>query len=258
MDEVYSTRNQQHTTSARETDNRGALVALLMSRPRWVPLVAVAAFVTVWHRTLNFAPSERVLVRVAAAGQPRPSSQPPPPLPPPHLSPAASPPSPVASPPSVAPWRLGRPVLVFSGGQEGDRSMLRPNSPWRLSSPLLLGRRGLFGSARSAASKNPPTLSFQRQATESSESQPSAVPQKGAAGIRRGTAVCGGQRQHRPSHETLDRRWPNLVGAQEGGRRHAALVCGRWRRRRDDPGQPGAALRAAQVRVTVRVRVRVR
>ena len=178
MDEVYSTRNQQHTTSARETDNRGALVALLMSRPRWVPLVAVAAFVTVWHRTLNFAPSERVLVRVAAAGQPRPSSQPPPPLPPPHLSPAASPPSPVASPPSVAPWRLGRPVLVFSGGQEGDRSMLRPNSPWRLSSPLLLGRRGLFGSARSAASKNPPTLSFQRQATESSESQPSAVPQR--------------------------------------------------------------------------------
>ena len=151
-----------------------------MSRPRWVPLVALAAFVTVWHRTINFVPSEeRVLVRVAAAGQPRPSSQPqPPPLPPPHLSPAASPPSPVTSPPSAAPWRLGRPVLVFSGGQEGDSSVLRPNSPWRHSSPLLLGCRRMVGSARASASVSPPTLSFQRQATESSASQPSAVPQR--------------------------------------------------------------------------------
>ena len=150
-----------------------------MSRPRWVPLVALAAFVTVWHRTINFVPSEeRVLVRVAAAGQPPPSSQPPPPLPPPHLSPAASPPSPVASPPSVALWRLGRPVLVFSGGQEGDSSMLRTNSRGRLSSPLLLGCRGMVGSARAPASVNPRTLSFQRQATESSASQPSAVPQR--------------------------------------------------------------------------------
>ena len=150
-----------------------------MSRPRWVPLVALAAFVTVWHRTINFVPSEeRVLVRVAAAGQPPPSSQPPPPLPPPHLSPAASPPSPVASPPSVAPWRLGRPVLVFSGGQEGDRSMLRPHS----GAPSLTPAPGLpwagWLCTGTGLGEPPPILGFQRQATESSASPRSAVPQR--------------------------------------------------------------------------------
>eukprot|EP00964_Phaeocystis_antarctica_P057840 scaffold34258_cov43-Phaeocystis_antarctica.AAC.2 len=177
---------------------------------RWVPFVAVAVFLTVWNRTINFAPTERVIVRsaaAAAAGHPPPSSQAAPPLPPPYLAPVGSPPSQVTAPPSVAPWRLGRPVLVFSGGQEGDSSTLKP-SPLSLSLSLRSatahpclwrGWRGLVGSGvalralqerpcRSEADErlrhghqprlHPPTPSCQHQATGSSASQPSAAPRR--------------------------------------------------------------------------------
>ena len=81
-----------------------------------LPLVAVAAFIILTFRAVDLAPTERVIVRAGAAA----AQSPPPPLPLPQLTPAGSPSSPtVTSPPSASPWRLGRPVLVFSGGQEG-------------------------------------------------------------------------------------------------------------------------------------------
>ena len=160
-------RHSPQETRAPMSRHRSSAACPSLPASRWVPFVAVAVFLTVWNRTINFAPTERVIVRsatAAAAGHPPPSSQAAPPLPPPYLAPAGSPPSQVTAPPSVAPWRLGRPVLVFSGGQEGDSSTLKPSSLSLYGAPqptpvsggagvvwLALGRRSvLWRSGRAA------------------------------------------------------------------------------------------------------------